>query len=238
MSRPFASLILLAACLTMAVLSGCGGSSATRSNLKGTYKPYTIRGKTYHPLLTADGFTEKGLASWYGPGFHGRRTACGEVYDQNQMTAAHKILPMHTMVQVENLDNGRTTVVRINDRGPFVSERIIDLSHAAARELGVTGPGTARVRIAALGDVPTYRNGDFTGTFFVQVGAFTVQENALRLLSALQAEGKPGSRIVESDIGGRLFWRVQMGTWQSMSAAENARRTMLSRFPGAFVIAD
>ncbi|AGW12546.1 septal ring lytic transglycosylase RlpA family protein [Megalodesulfovibrio gigas] len=238
MPRFCLALTLALACLAAALTAGCGGGAATDKHLRGTYKPYTVRGKTYRPLLSADGFSEQGLASWYGPGFHGRRTACGEVYNQHEMTAAHKILPMQTMVEVENLDNGRKTVVRINDRGPFVSQRIIDLSHAAAKELGITGTGTARVRIAALGDVPNYRNGDFTGTFYVQVGAFTVQENAARLLGALKTEGRTGSRIVESDIGGRLFWRVQMGTWQSLSAAEDARRALTARFPGAFVIAD
>lgn len=96
------------------------------------------------------GWTQTGMASWYGNPFHGRQTASGEVYDMDRMTAAHQTLPFGTRVRVENLDNGSTVVVRINDRGPFVKGRILDVSRRAARELGMIGPGTARVRITVL----------------------------------------------------------------------------------------
>jgi hypothetical protein len=109
----------------------------------GTYKPYTVLGQTYYPLGSAEGYSETGVASWYGPNFHGKKTANGERYDMYQMTAAHRILPMHTRLMVRNLDNGRTAEVRVNDRGPFVGNRVIDLSYAAANLLGVVGPGTA-----------------------------------------------------------------------------------------------
>ena len=112
----------------------------------GTYKPYTVLGQTYFPLGSAEGYAETGVASWYGPTFHGKKTANGERYDMYQMTAAHRILPMQTRLVVKNLDNGRTAEVRVNDRGPFVNNRIIDLSYAAADALGVVGPGTARDR--------------------------------------------------------------------------------------------
>ena len=123
------------------------GRSAKKT---GTQKPYVINGVTYTPIASAHGYRERGIASWYGEPFHGRRTANGEIYDMHGDTAAHKTLPMNTMLLVRNLDNGRSTVVRINDRGPFVRERIIDLSRKKADELGVLAKGTARVEIVAL----------------------------------------------------------------------------------------
>ena len=116
----------------------------------GNPESYEEFGERYYVLDTSEGFVEKGLASWYGIDFHGRNTSSGEVYDMYQMTAAHKTLPLPTYVRVMNMDNGRTEVVKVNDRGPFIKGRIIDLSYAAAYRLGVTGPGTANVEIIAL----------------------------------------------------------------------------------------
>ncbi|MDZ7597942.1 MAG: septal ring lytic transglycosylase RlpA family protein [Desulfobacterales bacterium] len=113
-------------------------------------KPYQVYGTWYQPLTHARGFTENGRASWYGEKFHGRRTSNGEIYDMYALTAAHKTLPFDTYVKVRNLDNNRSIVVKINDRGPFVSGRIIDLSYTAAKEIGVVGPGTAPVEVVAL----------------------------------------------------------------------------------------
>lgn len=110
---------------------------------------YTIRGKTYRTLSSAENFSEEGSASWYGPGFHGRKTASGEVYDMYEMTAAHKHLPLGSRVKVTNLTNGKSVVVRINDRGPFHGDRVIDLSKAAAQALDVLHAGTAKVSIVA-----------------------------------------------------------------------------------------
>lgn len=113
-------------------------------------KPYTVRGKTYYPLLSAKGFKETGVASWYGPGFHGRLTANGERFNMHALTAAHTRLPLGTRVRVTHLGTGASLIVRINDRGPFVKDRVIDLSHEAARRLGVIRKGSARVRLEAL----------------------------------------------------------------------------------------
>jgi rare lipoprotein A len=113
-------------------------------------KSYVIKGKRYHILATADGYKEKGLASWYGKSFHGRKTASGEVYNMNGISAAHKTLPLHTWVEVKNLRNNKAVILRINDRGPFIDGRIIDLSQAAAKELGVYQPGTAPVVVTAV----------------------------------------------------------------------------------------
>jgi len=111
---------------------------------------YRVDGHTYHVLDHPHGYEAEGIASWYGSDFQGKRTSSGEPYDMYLMTAAHRTLPIPTYIEVTNLENGRTVVVRVNDRGPFHSERIVDLSYVAARKLGIVGPGTARVRIRAL----------------------------------------------------------------------------------------
>ena len=109
---------------------------------------YKIAGVTYYPLADAEGYEEKGTASWYGPDFNTKPTANGEIYNQDAMTAAHRTLPFNTLVLVENLDNGRSVVVRVNDRGPYAKDRIIDLSKRAATEIGMVGTGTARVKLS------------------------------------------------------------------------------------------
>jgi rare lipoprotein A len=112
--------------------------------------PYSVGGRTYVPLREWRGYTEEGIASWYGPGHHGRPTASGERFDMNRMTAAHPVLPMQVCLRVSNVENDRVVVVRVNDRGPFKDGRVVDLSQAAARALGMLPRGTARVRLATL----------------------------------------------------------------------------------------
>jgi rare lipoprotein A len=121
--------------------------------VSGTMRPYQIRGRWYHPQEDPN-YEEVGLASWYGDRFHGRPTATGETFDMNALTAAHKTLPLPGLVEVTNLENGRTVVLRVNDRGPFVDGRIIDLSRGAARELGLLERGVGRVRVRYLGRAP------------------------------------------------------------------------------------
>ena len=151
----FPRLLVNLSCLLLAavLLAGCGSrdTSWRKGGVPGS-KPYTVRGKTYYPLKSAHGFVEEGVASWYGPGFHGKKTASGERFNQYNISAAHKILPLGTEVRVTNLENHRSLILRINDRGPFVDDRVIDLSRGAAQRLGVIGKGTARVRIQSLGD--------------------------------------------------------------------------------------
>ncbi|MCI6694055.1 MAG: septal ring lytic transglycosylase RlpA family protein [Campylobacter sp.] len=127
-------------------------------------RPYTINGKTYYPTTVSVGDTALGTASWYGPNFHGKKTSNGETYNMNAMTAAHKTLPMNTMVRVINLGNGAQTTVRINDRGPFVAGRIIDLSKAAATSIGMIGAGTARVKLEVVGFYGDGKNYQNTGS--------------------------------------------------------------------------
>lgn len=201
---------------------------------KGTFKEYSIGSKKYRPLTDSRGFTQRGIASWYGRKFHNRPTANGESYNMYAMTAAHKILPMNTKVKVINEENGKSIVVRINDRGPFVKSRIIDLSYAAAKKLGVVGPGTARVRISAIGNCPQ----NIRGTFYIQVGSFTVKPNALYLRGKLLERGFQGSRITKAKINGKKFWRVQAGVFKSLSSAQQAQAKLETRHPKAFIIAD
>ncbi|MDD6162753.1 MAG: septal ring lytic transglycosylase RlpA family protein [Campylobacteraceae bacterium] len=127
-------------------------------------RPYTINGKTYYPTTVSVGDTALGIASWYGPNFHGKKTSNGETYNMNAMTAAHKTLPMNTMVRVTNLSSGAQTTVRINDRGPFVAGRIIDLSKAAATSIGMIGAGTARVKLEVVGFYGDGKNYQNTGS--------------------------------------------------------------------------
>lgn len=151
--RPCAIATLLAGML--AGLSACGSTSGGKgggSAQRGTYKvgnPYKIEGVTYTPQETFT-LVETGVASWYGPGFHGKSTANGERYDQSDRTAAHRTLQMPSVVRVTNLDNGLATVVRVNDRGPFARNRVIDLSRTAAQEIDMIRSGTARVRVEQL----------------------------------------------------------------------------------------
>jgi rare lipoprotein A len=255
MSRDFSSIkgwrgwlcAALAAALLALGLTGCGGRqvpgvSTPPSSQKapaptgkgGTYKPYTVLGQTYYPLGSAEGYSETGVASWYGPNFHGKKTANGEWYDMYQMTAAHRILPMHTRLLVTNLDNGRTAEVRVNDRGPFVGNRVIDLSYAAANMLGVVGPGTARV---SLQTIPGERI-QYVGPFYVQYGAFVVEENARKLRTQLVARGFGGTRITKGELNGTTYWRVQIGAFPSLAEAESNRVRLTKESPGCFIIAD
>jgi rare lipoprotein A len=214
-----------------------------------TQRPYQIRGKTYSPLPSAEGFQETGLASWYGKDFHGKKTSNGETYDMYGGTAAHKTLPMNTHVLVQNLENGREMVVRINDRGPFVKGRIIDLTHTAAKELDIIRKGTARVKITALGETVTVARGrerverflphqDFRkGEFFVQIGSFLERGNAERLKDQMLAWGR--KTVVQDFVReGRRYHRVQVRAGTDLDEARRLERVLgEAGFPGAFVIA-
>jgi len=234
-------LILL--CLFLAGMSACtakGGyqvqvhESAATKSLKGHQKPYSVNGQLYQPLQDHRGYVEEGIASWYGPDFHGKATSCGEIYDMNAMTSAHKLLPMGTKLRVTNLRNHRTIEVRVNDRGPFVKSRIIDLSYAAAKELDIVASGTAPVRIESISghDLKI-----IMGPFTVQVGAFTNSDNAYRL--AGQLEKRYGSSSVQRGwVNGTLFYRVRVGSYGQFDAAEAVRIDFEKNgTPAAFIVA-
>lgn len=218
----------------------------TTRPVPGWLKPYTIFGKTYYPLPKAEGYEEECVASWYGPGFHGRQAAGGEIYNMYEFTAAHKILPLGTFVLVTNLENGRQLVVRINDRGPFVEDRCLDLSYASARELGIIGKGTARVKIVALGEgelrgskvvfreKPNFRFNEF----YLQVGAFKNYSNALRFKEELERDFTQ-IRIEpyqHPEMG--LIYRVQIFLSNDLDSAQVfARKIKKERFRTAFLVA-
>jgi len=166
---------------------------------------------------------EQGLASWYGVPFHGRRTASGETYDMHQLTAAHRTLPFGTLVRVTNLRNGRKTEVRINDRGPFIEDRVIDLSLGAARALDMVARGVVPVRLEVIAAPP-----DVSGYFSVQVGAFLVRDNALRLRQRLETRYQPVF-IREWDSPEGLFYRVYVGRVSSGEAARSLAARLRDR---------
>jgi rare lipoprotein A len=250
MIRSISALITIV--LVTGLISACGthrsgviDTPETRG-LKGWQKPYIINGKRYDPLLDHQGFVEEGMASWYGEEFHGGTTSNGEIYDMHAMTAAHKTLPLGIYVRVRNRSNDREIVVRINDRGPFVKERVIDLSMAAAKKLGIIDGGTAPVRIEALGYLTpegrgavayrppaSYDAGDFT----VQIAAFSEKDNAERL--AVRMRKLYGSATIQDAmVKGDRFFRVRVGSFGSLANAEAARKDFAENgFPGSFIIA-
>jgi rare lipoprotein A len=173
------------------------------------------------------GSEEVGLASWYGHPYHGRRTASGEVYDMNDLTAAHPTWPLGTRLVVTNLDNGRTAEVRVNDRGPFAEGRILDLSYAAARILGADRAGVIRVglRVVALpGSVESHAAAGFT----VQVGAFASQAAAEGLRDTIARSGEAAT-VSEGDGGGRRFYRVRVGSYADRPSALAAAEQLAAR---------
>lgn len=244
--RHLTALFILAALLALA---GCGTVKpypqhvySTPPSGNGRYdaktKPYTVLGKTYYPLKSAAGYDEIGLASWYGADFHGKKTANGQTYDMYAVSAAHKTLPLGSRVRVTNLENNRSVVLTINDRGPFVNERILDLSYGAARKLGTVQTGVARVRVTSLDAtiVPT-RLADTPGKLYsVRVGAFAVRDNALRVHRQLLAQGYSGANISVVDHGGRILHIVQAGSFKSRDQAERVMEALKDSFPTCYII--
>jgi rare lipoprotein A len=243
-----ARLLLAATCICTLVLSGC--SIATRrpppnappelvppppANVDTTgdavprHEPrsahgnppfYKVLGKRYVVLATEDGYLERGVASWYGPTFHGEKTSNGEKYDMYGMTAAHKTLPLPCYARVTNLKNGKSIVVRINDRGPFVANRLIDLSYTAALKLDMLKEGTTLVEVKAL---TIQEPDDLTRSaeapppaLYVQVGAFADQANAQRVLDRLHTGGLSGAFILSPPNGQPPLYRVRLGPVSSV----------------------
>ena len=176
---------------------------------------YSVLGKRYAVLGSADGYLERGVASWYGPTFHGESTSNGEKYNMYGMTAAHKTLPLPTYARVTNLKNGRSIVVRINDRGPFVANRLIDLSYTAAAKLDMLKEGTTLVEVKALTvqepDELTRSAETPPPALYVQAGAFSEQGNAQRMLDRLHKAGMPSAFILAPPDGKPPLYRVRVG---------------------------
>jgi rare lipoprotein A len=237
----------LACTLLFLALAGCGSRRVSAPSQPSTASPDTIestkratdqpapapatppaapspkRGKPAQTPAPA-GYIEEGNASWYGVPFNGRRASNGEIYDMYKLTAAHRTLPFETMVRVTNLNNGKSTTVRITDRGPFVDNRIIDLSLAAAREIDSVGPGVVHVRVEVL-----TQGIDPTGGFFtVQVGAFKDQGNAQRLRDRLNLSYSP-IFIQQYDSPDGTFYRVRVGKVSGEDAARQFGEQLRTR---------
>jgi rare lipoprotein A len=236
-------LLVLFCCLLF--ISSCAAKKTAPAKpvSRPSQKPYTVLGQRYEPLDTHEGYEQDGVASWYGKDFHGKKTSNGEMYDMHALTAAHKTLPLGVHVRVRNLENGREAVVRVNDRGPFVKGRIIDLSYAAAKKLGVDIAGTARVHVEALGfrdsNADRYRALDSydAGNYTVQVGAFRDFGNAQRLSNEMrQLSGF--SEVRKALVSGEIYYRVYAGKYASLRTAEKAERDFSAGgYPGSFTVA-
>jgi rare lipoprotein A len=208
-------------------------------------KPYKVWGKWYQPLPDADGFVQRGLASWYGKKFHGRKTSNGETYDMYALTAAHKTLPFNTYVKVKNVKSGQSVVLRINDRGPFVKGRIIDLSYTGAKKIGLVGPGVAAVELVALGISADGGQGALaepaaydTGEFTFQVGAFKDYRNAENLKQRL-AHSFKNAHIVANDAEADTIYRVRVGKCFTMQEAKAFEKHLNQNgFTEVFLVAE
>jgi rare lipoprotein A len=222
--------------------------------------PYQVEGKWFVPMYEPN-YDEVGTASWYGPNFHGKAAASGETYDQMAMTAAHPTLPIPSAVRVTNLENGKSVVVRLNDRGPFVDDRLIDLSKAAALALDMTGKGTAKVRVQYVGPAPATPNATPPGLspsvasdtavsqqvtqapapqavasgFYLQAGAFADLSNAYALRDRVAAAG-PAS-IVEGQSNGQRLYRVMVGPWARRDEAERNQNRLANSGLKALIVA-
>ncbi|MGH8499596.1 MAG: septal ring lytic transglycosylase RlpA family protein [Methylococcales bacterium] len=252
MTRKQPGFILLIVCF---VLNGCTGTStmvrksgpaqrdgapdypidiggipdpAPRSEPKsklGNPLSYVVWGRRYYVMNDNKKYVQRGVASWYGRKFHGRKTSSGEAYDMYAMTAAHKTLPIPSYVQVKNLKNGRAIVVRVNDRGPFHDNRIVDLSYTAAKKLDIVRTGTGYVEIRDITPprqsvpVTIVRRTDTT-KLYVQIGAFKNRANADKLLDTIDRPGLPDTRIKAGELNRELVYRVQLGPVETFGEAQ------------------
>ncbi len=211
-----------------------------------TSRPYQVFGKWYYPLPDARGFRQTGIASWYGKPFHGRKTASGEIYDMYGESAAHKTLPIGTIVRVRNLLTGKEMEIRINDRGPFVEGRVIDLSYGCAQKLDVLGPGTAPVEIVAVGTTDVLaqtgkidKDYYYTGNFTVQVGAFTYAANAEKLKQRLEQGGYSHVHVVQGLVESGTVYRVRVTRSTTLEQAQSYEKHFEANgFADAFVVAE
>lgn len=210
---------------------------------------YEVLGKTYYTLTSGQGYQEKGIASWYGSKFHGRRTSSGEPYDMYAMTAAHKTLPLPSYVEVTNLNNGRKVIVKVNDRGPFHENRLIDLSYTAAKKLGILGQGTGLVeirtvtednapnRIAAKTPQETQQKTpkEMSVGMYLQVGAFSTSANAQQFKSKVQSQ--IGDEVIITSDG--ALYRVRIGPLDNVEQGDSLANHLLNLgFNGAHLVVE
>jgi len=235
-------------CLVLVFIISCVAPAPAPPQKPGKPKPYRVGKKWYHPVSDARGFKQTGIASWYGKKFHGRKTSSGETYNMYAMTAAHKTLPLGTHVHVKSLDNGKEVTVRINDRGPFVRGRIIDLSFTAAQKMDMINTGTARVKIVALeadnrgkkfNNAASKKPVDYhKGNFTFQIGAFSDKSNANRLKDKLDQTYK-NAHVSEYDNGQEIWYRVRVGKATSLEQAVEYEEILIKHgFKDVFIVAE
>jgi len=194
---------------------------------KSTQKPYIINGKVYYPRKRIPiGWTQKGIASWYGPNFYGKRTSSGEIYDMYAYTAAHKTLPMNTIVKVTNLNNGKSVIVRINDRGPFIKGRIIDLSYAAGKKIGLDVTGTAPVKLQVIG----FKGKNYVRGYKIQIGAFINEKGAEKFSNKYKKFGYNTIVVKRGD-----FYKVYILGFKTYN---EAKRFELTHHIAGFIVGD
>ncbi|MCH7880742.1 MAG: septal ring lytic transglycosylase RlpA family protein [Proteobacteria bacterium] len=217
-----------------------GSIPKTSKSKSGNPSSYVVMGKRYYVLDNAAGFVQRGMASWYGTKFHGRKTASGEIYNMHALTAAHKTLPIPVYVRVKNLENGRSVNVRVNDRGPFVGGRIIDLSFAAAKKLGIIVAGTAKVEISALRagqnparevirTIPLTDKTEQDVPLFIQMGSFGSKINAINLLRDLRDANELAAAISELRTDRGSFFRVRVGPLYDIDEANAVIRRLKNK---------
>ena len=215
---------------------------------RGGNKNYRIKGKSYRVLESSRGYKKRGIASWYGKKFHGHRTSNGEIYDMYQMTAAHKTLPLPSYVRVTHLKNGQSVIVRVNDRGPFHRNRLIDLSYVAAKKLGITATGTGVVEVEAINPAQystkqySKKNaGSATNAgykIYLQAGAFSQQQNAHYLQGKINNLGLALATQVKFDPHQKLY-KVRIGPFRSVDMADSISETLLQHtIDKAYIVVD
>ena len=237
--------------------SNYGAMNNSKQSQSATMRPYQINGKWYYPSTVSLGEHHDGIASWYGPKFHGKKTSNGETYSMYAHTAAHKTFPMNTIVRVTSMENGKSTVVRINDRGPFVAGRIIDLSNSAAKDIDMLGKGTARVRVEVIGfngaisdSLPlskeTLANTEYKtealppvvqiSRFMVQIGAFRNKTGAERYSQTHSNVNGYKSVVKEFVLDGAPIYRVMLVGFQS----EGEARDLIAqqKIAGSFIVTE
>lgn len=200
------------------------------------------------PIVIPADYKEEGMASWYGEKFQGKLTASGEPYDMEKMTAAHNYLPLGVKVNVTNLSNKKKVAVIINDRGPFVPDRVLDLSRAAAQKLGFIDSGKVKVLIEpyrpeskpqpVIAVAPVLVHKKLYGAFYIQAGAYKVKANADRLIERLNKSGFHNTRIVRIVTDSAQIFKVQLGMYKTLALARKVHGSLGKGFPGTFILAD
>jgi len=194
----------------------------------GNHSPYVVFGETYEVMASATGYEKKGVASWYGKKFHGRSTSSGEIFDMFKATAAHRSLPLPTYAEVTNLENGRKVIVKINDRGPFKGNRLIDLSYGAAVKLGMINSGTARVKVEAITFEDRERSAKLSAEGeILQAGAFAIKSSARKLKQQLDKAGIRDVELQTAASGRHYIYRVWIGPLFSEQEINSVIETVL-----------